>query len=33
LYVPGLKDERLQLGMVYERDDLAEHDQVIAGQV
>ena len=33
MYVPGLKDERLQLGMVYERDDLAEHDQVIAGQV
>jgi hypothetical protein len=28
-----VEDQRLQLGTVYQRHDLAQHDQVIAGAV
>src|SRR5260370_2608784 len=30
---PGVEDQWLQLGTVYQRDDLTQHDQVIAGAV
>ena len=30
---PGVENQRLQLGTMYQRDDLTQHDQVIAGAV
>jgi hypothetical protein len=30
---PGVEDQRLQLGAVHQRDDLTQHDHVIAGAV